>query len=615
MSSRHRSFLASPDGVNRLNAAKARLNLTNTAIAERAGVSADTVGRLWHPERGRRVSQASIIAIAAVLELRPEEIVPVVEWEIRLEKSLISDQVVAAHSQTAQVESREKVGLASIFISYRREEPDKTLAQFFAQELERVGLDVFIDTGIETGAEWEKEIDEALNSADYFLLLFSEKTFQGKFVEEEIITALERREKCGIPVIWPVRICLPRKHRESRYPWGRIYRFQHEFWESENDNTRILLKFINKVRQAKRVEVSSGSQSFIDTQESTSSPPSPLINILKLDGAALSGDSAFYVVREADKEVLEKMQQKRALIHVKGAKQTGKTSLIMRQYKAIGELNFNLRTVLIDFQALPGSTFESLNSLWYAIAEQISSTLAIDDWDNSWRSERTYNINVNKFLSSFIFNNLKTPILVGFDGVDYVFNTPIKKEFFSSIRSFYNYGAHDSKWENVRWLLSTSTEPVFFIEDLSQSPFNIGTRIDLNYFELTEVRKLAEKYELKLEERIVEKIFNYLGGHPYLTHLIINQLAYDIDSADYLFNAETAGNGFFQDHLNRYVRQFQKEKSLLRAMREVINGDGCNDFRVVDQLEGAALIKRDIYQRVIPMCELYEKFFGKVLCK
>jgi internalin A len=81
MPSKPRTFLASPDGVNRLNAAKARLNLTTAAIAEQAGVSADTVRRLWHPERGKRVSAASVFAIAKVLKLSPQEITSADEWQ------------------------------------------------------------------------------------------------------------------------------------------------------------------------------------------------------------------------------------------------------------------------------------------------------------------------------------------------------------------------------------------------------------------------------------------------------------------------------------------------------------------------------------------------------
>jgi internalin A len=80
MSSNPRSFLASPEGLKQLQAAKQAKNLTFAAIAEQAGVSADTVSRLFHPERGKRVSKDSIAAIAKALELSPEILVPEGEW-------------------------------------------------------------------------------------------------------------------------------------------------------------------------------------------------------------------------------------------------------------------------------------------------------------------------------------------------------------------------------------------------------------------------------------------------------------------------------------------------------------------------------------------------------
>ena len=70
MPAKPRSFSASPEGLKRLNAAKARLGLTNAAIAERAGVSVGTVGRLL---QGQRVSFESLRAIANVLGLSIEE--------------------------------------------------------------------------------------------------------------------------------------------------------------------------------------------------------------------------------------------------------------------------------------------------------------------------------------------------------------------------------------------------------------------------------------------------------------------------------------------------------------------------------------------------------------
>ncbi|MBE9140793.1 leucine-rich repeat domain-containing protein [Nodosilinea sp. LEGE 07088] len=80
MSSQSRSFLASPEGLKRLQAAKAERGWTFAAIAERAGVSADTVSRLFHPERGKRVSQASVAAITQTLELEPDGIGQAGEW-------------------------------------------------------------------------------------------------------------------------------------------------------------------------------------------------------------------------------------------------------------------------------------------------------------------------------------------------------------------------------------------------------------------------------------------------------------------------------------------------------------------------------------------------------
>ena len=71
-----KSYLASPEGLQRLQAAKAERNLSFAAIAKQAGVSADTVSRLFHPERRKGVSEASLHQIAAALELDHDEITP-----------------------------------------------------------------------------------------------------------------------------------------------------------------------------------------------------------------------------------------------------------------------------------------------------------------------------------------------------------------------------------------------------------------------------------------------------------------------------------------------------------------------------------------------------------
>lgn len=100
MSSTSRGFLASPEGLELLQAAKAERGWTFAAIAEQAGVSADTVSRLFHPEWGKRVSEESVSAIAGVLGVEVDAIGsagawrnPLVEAENRIQEALQSGGV------------------------------------------------------------------------------------------------------------------------------------------------------------------------------------------------------------------------------------------------------------------------------------------------------------------------------------------------------------------------------------------------------------------------------------------------------------------------------------------------------------------------------------------
>ncbi|HSM82464.1 MAG TPA: helix-turn-helix domain-containing protein, partial [Nodosilinea sp.] len=98
MSSQSRGFLASPEGLKLLQAAKAERGWTFAAIAQLAGVSAGTVSRLFHPERGKGVGQRSVAVIARLLGLKPDSVVLNGEWldpfkeaERRIAKALESD--------------------------------------------------------------------------------------------------------------------------------------------------------------------------------------------------------------------------------------------------------------------------------------------------------------------------------------------------------------------------------------------------------------------------------------------------------------------------------------------------------------------------------------------
>jgi hypothetical protein len=255
-----------------------------------------------------------------------------------------------------------------------------------------------------------------------------------------------------------------------------------------------------------------------------------------------------------------------------------------------------------------------MDSIWRSIAQNIADQLMFDEGAlTDWKAEAGYNRNFTRFLNNVVFESDDTPLLLCLDEVDRVFNAAVRPEFFAAIRAFYNRGAMDPNWKNVRWMLGTSTEPAFFIEDISQSPFNIGYRSELNCFTAVQVDAFAQRHGISLTPETLDRIMRYLGGRPYLVHLLFYKWVRNPADQEKLFDAQTAGNGVFKDHLHRYLMHFQKEPKMAEIMKAIIAGKGCTDLKMAARFESAGLVKRDEDNRVMPLCELYAAFFEQTL--
>lgn len=330
---------------------------------------------------------------------------------------------------------------------------------------------------------------------------------------------------------------------------------------------------------------------------------------------ALDTASRFYIVRQADEEVFAHVQRDRALVTVRGPRQTGKTSLIARTCAALRVAGGGVRTAFVDVQALAHEDLQSRGAVWRALARRLTYQLSLD-WDAvGWGPEADDDEAFSGFLKDHVFRDDERPLLVCLDGVDRLLTSPVRNDFFGSLRSFYNDGARDDRRSErkVRWLLGTSSEPSFFIKDLTQSPFNVGLRVELGQFTREEADALARRYGLALDGPALDRALEYLGGHPYLSHLLFSHMARRPDDAARLFDPLTAGGGVFRDHLQRFLLHFEREPELAEAMRRVTRGEGCADARVADRLEAGGLVRRDRGRKVVPQCRLYADFFRREL--
>ena len=106
---------------------------------------------------------------------------------------------------------------------------------------------------------------------------------------------------------------------------------------------------------------------------------------------------------------------------------------------------------------------------------------------------------------------------------------------------------------------------------------------------------------------------DYIGGQPYLVHLLLYPTARCSGAMERFWGSRTAGDGIFRDHLNHFLKRFQKDSRLARAMRNVIKGKGCRDVALAERLEAAGLARRKPDGEVVCCCALYREFFGKEL--
>lgn len=328
-------------------------------------------------------------------------------------------------------------------------------------------------------------------------------------------------------------------------------------------------------------------------------------------GGAIDINSHFYIKRKEDDKVLNEVKKVRSIVTIRGPRQTGKTSLIQRVYidlKKSGEL----RPVIVDFQKFPSVELKSLQEIWKAITLEIEFQLGIEVRNlEYWNPKFSYDQNVSLFLKRFVFMENKNPVLFCFDEVDKIFFSPIKDDFFGSIRFFYNKGAYDLTWKKIHWLLSTSSEPSFFIENIRESPFNIDLRILLNSFTFNETLEFAHRHGLLPDKTTIDRIMTFLGGRPYLLHLFLHNAALHSVPLEKQFNTDDFS--IFLDHLGQYLNQFHREPKLATAMQQVISGNDCRDKKLADRLEAAGLARRDRYGHLVCTCSLYADYFTKEL--
>jgi hypothetical protein len=505
-----------------------------------------------------------------------------------------------------------------LFISYKRDvQPDEPVALAVYQAL-RQTHSVFIDQAMAIGTAWAERIEQELQRSDVLITFLSAHSVHSEMVLGEIETAHRLMKQSGKPVILPVRLA----YREPFvYPLSAYLNpINWAFWEGEADTPRLIEELSRAIAGAAGLSIDSDSSK----RQLTALPPDPgpapppprsAAQPLCLEPAegTMDPESQFYVERAVDAVALTAIQRQGVTLTIKGPRQMGKSSLLMRAMDAA--IRADKQVAFLDFQLFDQAVLDCADRFYRQFCLSLTEQLGIADRvADYWQPGRGQVQCCTRYLQDYVLKAVGGPLVLAMDEVDRMFDADYQSDFFSMLRNWHNSRALPMYrlWKQLDLALVTATEPYHLITNLNQSPFNVGEVILLTDFSPDQVADLNQRHGSPLTPAQVNQLHQLLHGHPYLVRRALYLVAGQQITLAGLLDQARADNGPFGDHLRYHLFRIYDKPDLVQGLLQVIRTQSCPDERIARLLVAAGLARRED-QRVLPRCPLYGDYFQERL--
>ncbi|MBV6627682.1 MAG: AAA-like domain-containing protein [Rivularia sp. (in: Bacteria)] len=323
--------------------------------------------------------------------------------------------------------------------------------------------------------------------------------------------------------------------------------------------------------------------------------------------------SKFYVKREEEDIWLKNIYKCGVTIRVKGAHQMGKSSLLARMHQRAKD---NSQKVLyLDFERFDEEVFSNLDKLLHYTAQRMARYWDAPNLpDKYWSTSFGAKDKLTDFVLQEILETICLPAVFILDNVDRVFNYQYRDDFFSLIRAWHNERAVDENWDKLNIVLAYSTEAFLFIQDINQSPFNVGFSIELTDFSSSKVEEMNSQHKMLIKSsNEIGYLKKLLGGHPYLLRMAFYQIAQKNISVSQLCKTASNDDGPFAEHLHRYLRKIETNQALRNGIHSVLTNSKCQSNEIFYRLRASGLILGHSPDSAQLRCELYAQYFKKRL--
>lgn len=471
-------------------------------------------------------------------------------------------------------------------------QPDGAVLQTLEARLRSLGHDVFVDNQQKISAAWAKSIEEPIRRADAVIAIVSPDALRSEMLEYEVETAHDQFVRTGKPVLLPVRIGT---HDSLEGTVASILRPLHFFtWTDTQDDEKLVAELLSAITE----------------------PLKPRGKDAKLEpvGGAVPPDSPFYVRRDCDAKFLQALDEQESILLVKGARQIGKTSLLAQGIKHTYDAG--RRIAVTDFQKFNTAQMTADENFYRLLAATLARQLKFPyDFTESWNPIFGANYNMEIFLRDLL-DASEEPLVWVMDEVDKLFTAPFASDFFGLVRSWYNSRSTEPQglWHKLTVVIAYATESDLFIQDLNQSPFNVGRKFPLNDFNLQQTIDLNGRYGGPLSSYAEsEALYALVGGQPFLTRCALDALATHRESLPSLLEHADDDDGPFSDHLKRILISVSRLPEVVDYVRAVLSGTAQPYHDAYYRLLSAGIVAQNTNGMIGFRCELYRRYLQRLL--
>ncbi|NER08058.1 MAG: hypothetical protein F6K17_38680 [Okeania sp. SIO3C4] len=306
------------------------------------------------------------------------------------------------------------------------------------------------------------------------------------------------------------------------------------------------------------------------------------------------------------------------IVRIITPKKMGKTTFINRVLQRFSQEQ-DYRNVYISLLVADSIHFCELNNFLQWLCANVSSQLGLpaqlDDWNKSTKIFGS-KVSCTNYFEKFLLQKLDSPIVLCLDNLELLFlYDNICQNFLRMLRSWNDKYNRNSLWKKLRLVLSYAPN-IDINMNPNQSPFNLGTVIELPEFTFKEVQELAQIYQLNWDNFQVGELMKMVGGHPYLVELTIRSLRTrnDMTLENILETAPTETGIYHSPHLQEYLGILKQHSDLAKVFMSIIKGE---EIKNIESHANKKLINLGLVKyengKVLVRCELYRLYFENYL--